>query len=273
MGEVSACGSRTTHFSREDEESLRNEQTTSDILDKARRDANVGGARVDVRGDDQTWRATKEHQKGIDAFGAAEIFHATIEGVHMVEIHAVEAFTSAGTGAVLGAGLVAGGAVGGLALGVHQVIEAHHKGDEQRTALAKDELHVAMLTHLELPSGYKTEQLAARSQAGQGAQSAASKMATSFATKDKPLVAVMQHHADLGMKAARDFIESGASAESFFAAHVSIAKAYKEDPAFHDGFDALVWAKKQPNAGVYKAEVAAFESRDCRYAQVSVIRP
>jgi hypothetical protein len=271
MDGISACGSRSSSFSREDEEDLRKEPTTAAILDKARRDGNVGGPTLQARGDDKTWRMTKEEQQS--HIGTAEGLsgiHALVEGVHIAELHAVETATAAGVGAAVGAGVVIGGAAAGLALGIHEWAEAHQKGEEQRTALAKDELHVAMLTHLELPGGYKAEQLAARSQAGQGEGSAVMKMATSFATIDKPLVAFMQHHADLGAHAARDLIESGTPKEAFLAAHPSIAEFYKKDPAFHDGFDAMVWAKDQKDPGVYAAAKASVESRDARCAQPTV---
>jgi hypothetical protein len=271
MGGVRACGSRDVHFNPQDEEDLRKEPTTSAILDKARRDAGVGGPRVDVRGDDKTWRETKTEQKHLDKWGVAEIANAAGHALHLAEFSFVEKATAVGFGAGVGAGVVIGGSVVGLGLGLHQVVEAHHKGEEQRVALAKDELHVAMLTHLALPDGYKAKELAARAQAGQSAQSTAQKMATPLASIDKPLVAVMQHHADLGMRAARDFIESGVSKEKFLAAHPAIAEAYKKDPAFHDGFEALVWAKNQTTTPtLYKETLAAVESRDCRYAQTSV---
>ena len=271
MSDVSACGSRTIHFSREDEDDLRKEPTTGAILEKARRDAHVGGPRVDVRGDDKTWRATKEEQQHIGVGGGLSIGHAVVEGAHIAELHAVETFTAAGVGAGLGAAAVAGGAVVGLGLGMHEWLEAHQKGDEQRAALAKDEVHVAMLTHLSLPQGYKEAQLAERGQAGRGSDSIAAKMATPLATVDKPLVAVMQHHADLGMHAARDFIESGVSKEKFLAAHPAIADGYKKDPAFHDGFDSLVWAKEQTSTpSLYTDALASVASRDCRYAQTTM---
>jgi hypothetical protein len=271
MSDVSACGSRSTHFTREDEDDLRKEPTTSAILDKTRRDANVGGPRVDVRGDDKTWRETKMEQRDFHPSNVIPLAHAGVDGVHIAEIPWVEAATAEGAGASVGAGLVIGGAAAGLALGIHEWLEAHHKGDEQRTALAKDELHVAMLTQLKLPEGYKTEQLAERAQAGRAAQSTAQKMATPFATIDKPLVAVMQHHADLGTRAARDFIESGSSKEKFLAAHPAIADFYAKDPAFHVGFDSLVWARSEKAPpGLYKETLASVEARDCRYAQTHV---
>jgi hypothetical protein len=46
---VSACGNREIHFSRQDDEDLRNEPTTAAILEKARRDANVALASVASR--------------------------------------------------------------------------------------------------------------------------------------------------------------------------------------------------------------------------------
>jgi hypothetical protein len=186
MDGISACGSRSSSFSREDEEDLRKEPTTAAILDKARRDGNVGGPTLQARGDDKTWRMTKEEQNHVGVGGMVSIGHVGVEAAHMAEFHMVETATAAGVGAAVGAGVVIGGAAAGLALGIHEWAEAHHKGDEQRTALAKDELHVVMLTHLKLPDGYKAEQLAARSQAGQGEGSAVSKMTTAFATLDKP---------------------------------------------------------------------------------------
>jgi hypothetical protein len=270
MSDVSACGGRSNHFSRQDEEDLRTEPTTTAILDKARRDAGVGGPRVDVRGDDKTWRETKNEQRHVGIAGGGEIAHAVVDAVHMAELHWVEVHTAEGLGAAVGAGFVIGGAAVGLGLGIHAWAEAHHKGDEQRAALAKDELHVAMLTQLDLPGGYKAEQFKERSQAGQSAMSVAQKMATPLATIDKPLVAVMQHHADAGAHAARDFIESrAASKEAFLTAHPAINALYNKDPAFHDGFDSMVWAKEQ-GASAYKAAVASVDSRDPRCSQTKV---
>jgi len=271
MSDVSACGSRSAYFSREDEEDLRKEPTTTAILDKARRDAGVGGPRVEVRGDDKTWRETKKEQQGhIGVGGGVSIGHAAVEAAHLAEFHAVETFTGAGAGASVGAGLVAGGAVLGLGLGIYEWAEAHHKGDEQRAALTKDELHVAMLARLDLPQGYKAEQLEERGQAGQGERSAASRTATALATVDKPLVSAMQHHADIGAHAARDFLESGLEKKQFLAAHPAIDAAYKKDPAFHDGFDSLVWAKEQNDPSVYKKALDSVSSRDPRCSQTSV---
>lgn len=271
MSDVSACGNRSPYFSREDEDDLRNGPSTTAILDKARRDAHAGGPRVEVRGDDKTWRETKkEQQSHFGIAGGLSVLHAGAEAGHMAEVHAFEMFTAEGVGAGVGAGLVAGGAVAGLALGIHEWLEAHQKGDEQRVALAKDELHVAMLTQLDLPAGYKAEQFKERAQAGQGSGSTAAKMATPLATIDKPLVAVMQHHADLGMRAAREFIESGSSKAAFLTAHPAIDAAYKKDPAFHDGFDSLVWAKEQKDPKPYKDALGAVATRDPRCSQTSV---
>lgn len=271
MSGVGTCTSRDLTFTRQDEEDLRREPTTTAILDKARRDAGVGGPRVDVRGDDKTWRETKtEQQKHFGVAGGVSVLHAGAEAAHLAEFQVVETFTAAGAGASVGAGLVAGGAVLGLGLGIYEWAEAHHKGDEQRVALTKDELHVAMLTQLDLPKGYKAEQLKERGQAGQGEQSAALRTALALATVDKPLVSAMQHHADIGAHAARDFLESGLEKKQFLAAHPAIDMAYKKDPAFHDGFDALVWAKEQSDPSVYKKAVDSVLSRDPRCSQTTV---
>ena len=265
---VEACSNlRSSPFSREEEEELHKDRPTSAILDKARTDAGVRGQSVEVRGDDKTFRATKEEQQThVGVGGALSLGHAGIEAAHLAEFHAVEHFTMAGVGASMGAAAVIGGALGGFALGVHEWLEAHAKGEEQNAALTKDEMHVAMLGQLALPQGYKTEQFQARSQAGQSAQSLAMKMTGAFATIDKPLLATMQMHADRGMQAGRSFNESTLSKEAFLDANPKIKEAYAKDPAVHDGFDSMVWAKKA-GKGEYQAACDRLDARDCRYQQ------
>jgi hypothetical protein len=270
MNGVGACGSRDHHFTPEEDEALRKDPSTSQILNAVRSDAHVGGPRVEVRGDDRTWRATKEEQNHMGRGGWTAVTHTGLDAAHLAEFGAVEKLTAEGVGAAVAGGLVIVGALGGFALGVHEWNEAHLKGEEQNAALARDELHVAMLTQLELPQGYKTEQLAQRAQAGQSAQSTAQKMATPFATLDKPLVAAMQLHADRGMHAARDLLEAGTTKAAFFAANPKVAEAYTKDAAFHDGFDALVWAHEQKAQGAYKDALAKLTERDCWYSQSNV---
>lgn len=266
MDGVNGSGATRRHFSPEEEEALRKDPSTSAVLDQVRKDAHVGGPSVEVRGDDKTWRAVKEeHQNHVGAIGAAHVGHAAFEGIHLAEIHAVEHAVGKG-----GAALVPLGAAAGFALGVYEWHEAYLKGQEQSVALAKDELHVAMLTQLDLPHGYKAEQLAERAQAGKSAQSVAQKMATPFATIDKPLIATMQLHADRGMHAGRDFVASGLTKEAFLSANPKLADAYAKDPAFHDGFDAIVWVKHKGGPGAYEAATANLTERDGWYAQSNV---
>jgi len=268
MNVPGASSPRNHHFSREEEEELHKDPSTSAILNKVRSDANIGGPGIEVRGDDKTWRATKQEQQShVGVAGGLSIAHAAAEAVHLAELHTVEAATLGGLS--VAGGLVIAGTLGGAALGVSEWLEAHHKGKEQAAALTKDEMHVAMLTQLDLPNGYKAGQIAQRSQAGSSAQSVAMKMATPFSTIDKPLLATMQLHADRGMRSGLDFLESGMPKDRFLAANPKIAEAYAKDPAFHDGFDSMEWAKKQ-GPGEYEATKAKLNERDGWYQQSNV---
>jgi hypothetical protein len=265
MNGTSGCSLRDHHFTREEDDALKDDQSTNQILNRARKDANVGGPEVELRGHDEPWRKVKEEQKNhVGVHGAAALAHGAIEGLHFAEIHAVEMAVE-GAGRLGPAAIVIGGAAGGLALGVYEWAEAHVNGEKQSAALAKDEMRVAMLTQLELPAVYKTKEIEERAQAG----GAAMKMATAFAGVDKSLVAKMQLHADRGMHAARDLFASRSTLQSFLESNPKIAEAYKKDPAFRAGFDSLICAKAQAPAQFADA-IQKLESRDCWYAQSNV---
>ncbi|MBX3190323.1 MAG: hypothetical protein KF819_25210 [Labilithrix sp.] len=270
MDRINSCSQRERHFSPEEEKELERDMSTSQILNKVRKDASAGSEYVEVRGDDKPWRTVKNDQKmHVGVLGGLSLGHTAIEAIHIAEIHAVESAVVA-AGAAGGAVAVGGGAVAGFALGVAEWHHAYLNGKEQHAALVKDEMRVAMLTHLDLPQGYKTEQFKERDQAGRTSDSTVQKMATPFATTDKSLIATLQLHADRGMNAARDFLASGWSKDQFMNAHPDVAKAYARDAAFHDGFDALVWAKKQKGPEVYDQAIKKLEERDCWYAASNI---
>lgn len=255
---------------------------TSAILVKAQKDVGAESA-VSVRGDDKTMREVKAEQKAfhLDAHTALEAAHLAAEGLHLVESHAVETLlftTSEGAGLAGAAGLAqvatgtmltGGGAVVALGLGIYGLNEAHVRGEEQAEALTKDEVHVAMLTQLALPQGFKTEEFAKRDTAGKGSQSLVMKMAGAFAGKDRALVATLQSHADKGTRAASDMIAMGVGKEVFLRANPRVAEAYAEDPAYRAGFDALVWSKDHDAPEAFEAFKTRAQGGDLRTQQTS----
>ena len=58
--------------------------------------------------------------------------------------------------------------------------------------------------------------------------------------------------------------EAGQTQEAFLKANPKIAERYANDAAFHNGFDALVWAKGDSPAS-YKSALDALVSRDARF--------
>jgi len=253
-------GGRT--FTREEEDELRKDQSTSAIMNRARRDLGATGPDVALRGDDKSRRELADEQHvHVGALGAAHRLHTLVDVVHLAEFHAVEKVLEAAPKA--GVGLVAAGAVGGLVLGVLHIKEAHEHGEQLKAAVAKDELHSALLTQLDLPQGYKTTQLE-RHDASRASDGAAMKYAGVFAHKEKALVATLQLHADRGIHAAQDFAASKKTKEAFLAESPAVAKAYAEDAAFRAGFDAHVWARERSPSEVAKLE-SGLACRDAGY--------
>lgn len=269
---VNGVTSGNRPFTHEEEELMKLDPSTSTVMNKVRNDAGHDGG-LKLRGDDRSLREVKDEQKTHGGVaGAVSMTTTAHAGLEMAEIHAVEAFVTktAPRALGIGAGGIILGSVAELGAGIYHLAEAHAQGKELANTIAKDELHVALLTQLDLPDGYKQGQFERRDTAGRGAQSDVSKMTTQFATKDKPLVAILQLHADRGMNAARDLISSGQSKEDFLKANPKIAEAYASDAAFRDGFDAMVWAKDNQSPEQVKDLCKKLDERDARYSQAHV---
>jgi hypothetical protein len=249
MSEISAVGGRR-HFSMEEEEALRRDEATNEIV---KRDTKVG---VDVRGDDRSWRVTKEHQQGhVGIGGGVEISHAAVEAAEL------------GGLVHLGAAGAIGGPVTALVLGLYSFHEAQEKGKEQSAALAKDNAHVAVVGVLDLPDGYKGARLNGDyTHVPKEAGSTAFKMTEALAS-DKKGIATLQLHADRGMNAARDLARSGMTREAFLKANPRAAEAYNNDAAFREGFDAYDWAAKNLPPSERQELDAKLDERDGWYAQ------
>ena len=222
MEAVSGVGSRV-HLRPEDDESTRA------IVER--------GTKVTVRGDEATWRELKKEQQGhVGAIGAVHLGHAALEGFEGMEV-----LFGGGTIAGLAGGAIA---VGGLALGLYEMHEAHEKADAQKAALAKDAAHVAIIANLELPESYASKRLGSDfKHVGKEAGSPAFRM-TETIKADARGRALLQLHADRGMNAARDCAESGQSREAFSKLNPAVERACVEDAAFREGFEGYLWVHR-----------------------------
>ncbi len=252
MSEVSGIGARR-HFSNEEEEALRQDESTRSIV---KRDTK---ANVEISGSDRSWVAVKEHQKShVGLWGGAELAHAAIEGAEIAGV------------VHLGAAGAIGGPIAGLVLGLHQLHEAHEKADEQASALAKDNVHVALIGVLDLPTSYKAARLDGEYRhVAKGANSPAMNIMSSLSA-DKKGMATLQLHADRGMNAARDLSRSGMTAEAFLKANPKIAESCRQDAAFREGFGAYTHAKAHLPADELRAFERKLDERDGWYAQSQV---
>lgn len=228
--------------SRHDSSTPSPEPSTSDVAKGARKQAGIGGPAPDVRGDDKTRAEVKKHQQEhVGMLGAAHVAHATLEGAHLAEVHilhAVEAKLGAAVGGTLtGAVLVGGSAALGLYLGARHIAESHAHGKEQREALEKGPMRVAILAVMDLPTDYKASRMDSFRDVPRTARSAATKI-TEALMNEPAAVSVIRKHADAGVDAGLDARASGLSTPAFLAQRPAIAKRCAEDVAFREGFDA-----------------------------------
>jgi hypothetical protein len=228
--------------------------STSAVMNKVAADA--GYAQGAIRGDDKSYVEMKKDFEGASHNSAAVLGLGAkaAEGAEIVGLHA---------GAIELAALAAP-LVGGIAM-LHEVFEAGERGQQLTKALTRDELHVAMLTQLDIPNDFRAEQLAKYPNSGKGWQSGTQKMVGPMTTKDHALMAVVQLHCDQGMNAAREAIDGGDVA-AFMKAHPDVAERCAEDPAYKAGFESMRWAKDRKDGDVtYRALTKDLESRDARY--------
>ncbi len=210
---------------------------------------------VEFGSDDVTAKATIREQQELSPENLA--LHTTPGVLHII--------AAAGEEAALGAGMVGAGLVIELAATGKEIIA----GDEIAEAVKRDAMHAAMLATLDLPQGYKDETMKElTSKYTDGWKGAAQRVAEQ-ALREPGKMALVQLHADQGANAARRMCEGGTSRAAFFSQNVEAARRYASDPAFKQGFEAIVWAKQHGDAE-YKAATTALESRDARYAQAHV---
>ncbi|HEX7601647.1 MAG TPA: hypothetical protein VF316_08585 [Polyangiaceae bacterium] len=252
-------------------ESLRGNEgiETRQILARVAKDAHYGERDILVRGDDQTYREKVADFKSAGG-SRAEIIEAHAHLVEVgVDVVGEAALEHAGLSALAGAsGAAFAIAMPAIGLGVasYKILEANARGRELNDALAKDEVHLALLTHLpNLPGGFRDEELAKYPDAGKGNQSGTQKMSTWMSGADRALMPIIELHCDQGMNAAVDACEGGVSRDAALKNDPAVAKRYAEDPAFKAGFDGMFWAKEHGAPGAYEATRTALANRDKDY--------
>ncbi len=266
MSEVGGVsGSRQRSFSDEEVDAMRKDESTSAVVNKARRDAGFKESDVTVRGDDKTLNEVLHHRPSHFAIG--ETVGAAVHGYEVVEALGVgeKLAHAAGRLGIIGVGAATFLAVQG------SMVEMEMSKAEMKDGSTRDQLHAAILYSLEVPTGFKDAEMR-KLDVTMTRQSQAGKVSDQFELGDKALVVTLQLHCDKGMHAARTMLEGSKGKDAFLEANPAIAKRYAEDVAFHNGFDALCWSKndKAAPADAYGAQIHNLESRDARYAAASV---
>lgn len=265
MSDTSVTGASRRHFTPEDEEMLRRNESTNDIVKRDTKQT------VDVHGRDLSRREVAEHQNGHGgAAGYIEVGKTAIEGLDMTGLTelcahaAIHYGANASVIAGLEIGLVAGAPVAAFALGMHQLAEAHEQGDEQNAAVVRENIHVATICALQLPEDYKIQRLDNDYKSVPRTNDSPANKMTESLLKDPKGLAVLQLHCDQGMNAARDLLASHEDVATFLKENPKIAATYVKDAAFHEGFDAYLSTKDR--AALDKQ----LNERDGWYAQSQV---
>ena len=202
---VGASGGLKNHFSQDEEDALKKDESSTSIVRRETKST------VDISGSDRTWRAEKEHQKSVGENGLAAVEHTVHAAAEAAEMAGLEIF---GAGVLAAASPVLGAALA-LRLGLGELNEAHVRGEDQAIALARDNGHVALVGALDLPDSYKTKRLEGDfAHVSKGPNTPSGKM-TQGVMNQKGDLATLQLHADRGMNAARDLSRSGAKVEAF----------------------------------------------------------
>jgi len=246
MSDTSVTGAGRRHFTPEDEDMLRRNESTNDIV---KRDTKSG---EDIHGRDLSRRELEVEQKSSwgGAKGAAHIGLAVFDAAHVGEVEIFAGMTAAGA--------LITGSLAGFALGVAGLMEARKEGAEQSASTTQEAMHAGLIGALDLPTSYKNLRIEGdyANMPMQKSGQAAWDMAGAI-RDDKKGLAVLQARADAGMVAARDMVATSGveNKKGFLAAHPNIAALYAKDAAFHEGFDAYAYTAD------IKSERAALDAR------------
>lgn len=253
-------------FSPEEIEAMHQNQSTELVVNQVAKHAGYNGEAIDIHGRDKTFkelRAEFKEKEGVAYAKHHVIGHVKAHVEEKIVETAIEHFVSK-TAAAAVEGMGIGIAAGKMTYeGLVRREEKNREGKEMAKALARDEMVNGLTLKLELPFGFKQSQCAERDYSTRSSASLGQKMTTELNGRDKASLAVLQLHCDEGMHAARDMFAMGKTKEALFAQNPSIRARYESDAAYHLGFDALVWAKKDANT--YAETVGSLKQRDARY--------
>lgn len=229
----------TRHFTDADAKDLGREPSTDETVRGAT------GKKVHIHGRDKTQRDVAAEQKTHIGIGGVSALATAVEGAEII-------------GHSFGLGVTIATPIVGFGLGVTELMIARKQGAEQADALARENIHVALVGALDLPAAYKASRYAAHPGVSRENGTEAFRM-TEKLRADPKLRAGLQHRADMGMLAARDCASmAGTTKEkvaSFLAAHPKIEDLYENDAAFREGFEAYLHTKQSGG------DVAALDRR------------
>jgi len=253
-------------FSPEEIEAMHQNQSTEVVVNKVAQRAGYSGEALEFHGRDKTFkelRAEFKEKEGV-AYAKEQAFgKAKFKTGETVLEKGAEHFISERAGRLTKGGGIAFTAAVLMVKGLIRRDEKNQEGKAMAKALARDEMVNGLTLKLDLPLGFKQVQCAERDYSTRSSASLGQKMTTELNTRDKASLSVLQLHCDEGMHAARDMFAMGKTKEALFTQNPSIRARYESDAAYHLGFDALVWAKKDPNA--YAETIGALKQRDARY--------
>lgn len=241
----------------DDREKIERDASTEQILNEAAKRAGLTTG-VHVTGDDVTYNETKAEQapwKKLDINSVGTSAEAIMKLGEAAEVFA--------EGTVGAAALELGGMVLEPAMAGHDLVQAWLDGDERKDALAKDMMHVALITNLKVPDSYKNEELAKRPQIT-GRWDAPSQIVSEKLAQHPEMKIILQLRCDEGMHTAIDVMNSGRPLQEYLKLHQDVSQRYHLDAAFRTGFDAMMWSKEQ-GTQEYQSTLKDLHSRDVRF--------
>ncbi len=245
---------------------MQSNESTAKAMSGIRKDAHYSDLDVVIRGDDNTFErqsATLEHTHEL----ADHVDHGLSTASTLTELAGVAGHEAPALVSVAALPIV--GSVVALYAGLKMLCSENEKGQIRNETAVKEQMHVAMLSALDLPNDFKTREMAKFTVAGQSFQGGAQRMTSALAGEaGKPTVAVLQLHADQGMDAARRLLDTYAhGAPHDLSSQPGLHDRLRTDPAFKAGFDVVLWARNQPTNDAYKTLIQGLDARDVRYEQ------
>ncbi len=266
MNTIGAVREPVQPFSPEEVDAMQSNDSTEHVLNKVAHHSGYAEQEIEIHGADKTFkelRAEFKEKEGVH-YALEQLKEHSMDDAKVGFAHTAATRVISTRAGLLTEGLGLGAIAAKLMWdGLERREEKNKEGQELHRSLVRDEMHNALTMKLELPQGFKQTEIEKRDYSTRSFQSLGMKMASELGVHDKAARAVLQLHCDEGMHAARDMFASGQDKAILFTMQPSIRARYDADAAFRLGFDALVWAKNDPNT--YAETVGALQQRDARY--------